>query len=113
MNIPMKHEDLVRKLDEVQLEPKGWVWVPVSERLPEYGSVVMVAFTNVLGTTTYTTAKFVSQKVCADPASTTHVDTWYVYVSSGHKLNTVTHWCSFELLEADAALKQAAEGEGS
>lgn len=66
-------------------------WINVNDRKPEYDKVVMVAFDNHQGKN-YTTAVLHKQKRCADPRSTEYDEVWYVHVSGGHRLNTVTHW---------------------
>ena len=69
-------------------------WISVEDALPEFDSVVLVAFTTVVGETNYTTAQYVNLKYCA--RSDDRCPTWYVHVSGGHTLRTVTHWMEFE-----------------
>jgi len=65
-------------------------WISVEDRMPEFDSVTLVSFVNVLGDDTYTTASYVNLKYCAHHNKRT--PTWYVHISSGHVLKTVTHW---------------------
>lgn len=65
-------------------------WVPVTERKPERNKLVLVAFDTHAGKN-YTTAK-----LCQDGRAHFDCETWYVQVSGGHQLATVTHWCDFD-----------------
>lgn len=65
-------------------------WISVEDRLPEYDSVVLVCFENLFNEQTFTTAVYVNQKVCLH--SERRVPMWWVHISSGHELKTVTHW---------------------
>lgn len=66
-------------------------WTRIGQGLPDFGELVLVAFDTHSGKQ-YTTARFVHQKMCADPRSDNYADIWYVEVSRGHELKTVTHW---------------------
>lgn len=66
-------------------------WTAVSDCHPDFNELVLVAFDTHSGKQ-YTTARFVHQKMCADPSSDNYADIWYVEVSRGHELKTVTHW---------------------
>jgi hypothetical protein len=65
-------------------------WIKINDKKPEYGTSVLVAFTTNVGTTAYTTATLYNQKVCAH--SDRKCEVWYVTISGGHQLRTVTHW---------------------
>lgn len=65
-------------------------WISTKERNPNFGETVLVAFDTNVGTKQYTTANYVNLKICAH--SDTRVPMWFVTVSSGHKLSTITHW---------------------
>ncbi len=75
----------VEKINEIFTE-----WVSVDDQLPEFDVPVLVAFDTLVKSKQYTTARYVNLKYCA------HHDrrspTWYVLVSGGHVLRTVTHW---------------------
>lgn len=79
----------------------GWYnWVPVEKGLPPFRELVLVAFDTHAGKQ-YTTAKLVHQKMCAAPESDNYADIWYVEVSSGHELRTVTHWQRIRRVDGD------------
>lgn len=65
-------------------------WISVNDSFPDFGSTVLVQFDTNVGGKQYTTADYVNLKICAH--SDTTVPTWFVTVSGGHRLNTVTHW---------------------
>lgn len=67
-------------------------WISVEERFPSFGSTVLVRFNTNVGGKQHTTADYVNLKICAH--SDTMVPTWFVTVSGGHRLHTVTHWMS-------------------
>lgn len=65
-------------------------WIDIEDKKPNYGTSVLVAFDTITGEKQYTTATLYNQKVCS--GSERRCETWYVTVSGGHELNTVTHW---------------------
>lgn len=65
-------------------------WIPVDERKPERNKLVLAAFDTHVGRN-YTTAK-----LCQDGRAHFDCETWYVEVSGGQQLRTVTHWREFD-----------------
>lgn len=76
-------------------------WVDINIETPEIGELVLVAFETNIGTTQYTTARYIIKNHAA------HCDNygveWQVEVSRGHELKTVTHWANFDLAPVDSS----------
>ena len=74
-------------------------WISTKDKMPEFGTQVLVAFRTVCNDLQYTTADYVNQNVCSH--SDRKVPTWWVTVSSGHMLNnaTVEYWQPIERIE--------------
>lgn len=87
-------QDQVKGLQELM------AWVPVTERKPERNKLVLVAFDTHAGKN-YTTAK-----LCQDGRAHVECEAWYVHVSGGHQLTTVTHWCDFERVPKPIILEE-------
>ncbi len=65
-------------------------WISVEDRLPKFGTLALVCFTTQVETLQYTTARYINEKVCLH--SEKRCPVWYVEVSRGHVLRTITHW---------------------
>jgi hypothetical protein len=88
MNYEQQALDLIEENEALKAQVKGWI--SVDDDLPDFDSIVWVCFINGVGENSYTSSKYVNLKYCAHHDGT--VPTWYVAVSSGHVLKTVTHW---------------------
>ena len=65
-------------------------WINVNDMPPKYHTNVIVLFNTVLGSRQVTTAKLTNNTV--GQFTDRRVEKWYVTCSSGHQLDTVTHW---------------------
>lgn len=96
VQITRLHNDLSESLEARR-------WIPVAEAMPEVGQLVLVAFDTGSGKN-YTTAK-----LSQDGRAHFECLVWYVHVSGGHQLKTVTHWRAFEPVEKLADIPQVGQ----
>lgn len=88
LNNVAENVEAIKVLDWNHLTDK--LWYSVSDVKPPYDTNVLVQFTTVTGDRQHTTAKYINE--CIGNYTERRVPVWYVTVSSGHRLNTVTHW---------------------
>lgn len=65
-------------------------WISIEDRKPDYRVNVLVIFTTITGAKQQTVARLTNNTVAFDTDKRCEV--WYVTVSGGHKLETITHW---------------------
>lgn len=75
------------------------IWYDIEKETPELDELVLVAFKTNIGTIQYTTAKY--RVVNFSAFCDNWHPVWYVEVSSGHEIRTVTHWANFDKCPID------------
>jgi hypothetical protein len=65
-------------------------WISVDDKNPNYRADVLVTFITVTGIKQHTVARLTNNTIGFH--SDQRCEIWYVTVSAGHKLTTVTHW---------------------